>query len=333
MKDQPQVICLGQAIVDCITLGWDKTPVQKNVYRAQSISLSVGGDAFNESVILTRLGHRVRLICGIGKDAAGDLILSQMSANGLDHAGVTCCDGAATPVADLLVEPGGERQSISSPASKLEFFSPTLEGLSGYRVLSLASLFRAPLDDPQRLLELVRAAKKQGAVICADTKMPSFRALSLGDMREVLPYLDYIFPNENEAAYYTGREQYQDMAAVLLEMGVGHVVIKTGPAGCFCRSGEGAFSLPAFPVKALDSTGAGDNFAAGFISSLLHGEDFYHSCRFGAAAAAICVTGVGSTAAVKSRRQVEDFLAEQQDTLSPALPGSSRALRKGLGKP
>lgn len=217
----------------------------------------------------------------------------------------------ATPVANLLVEPGGERQSISCPAAKLEFFTPTLEGLSGYRVLSLASLFRAPLDDPQRLLELVRAAKKQGAVVCADTKLPSFRQLSLADVREALPYIDYIFPNENEAAYYTGREDYREMAAALLEMGVGHVVVKAGPAGCLCRSRTECFSLPAFPVKALDSTGAGDNFAAGFISALLHGADFYGSCRFGAAAAALCVTATGSTAAVRDRGQVEAFLAEQ----------------------
>lgn len=311
MEERPQVICLGQAIVDCITLGWDRTPVQKNVYRAQSITLSVGGDAFNESVILTRLGHRVRLVCGVGGDVAGDLILSAMAANGLSDAGVTRSAEGATPVADLLVEPGGERQSISCPAAKLPFFAPTLEGLSGYRVLSLASLFRAPLDDPDRLLALVRAAKAEGAVICADTKMPSFRRLSLRDVREALPYIDYIFPNENEAAYYTGRESYPDMAAALLEMGVGHVVIKTGPAGCLCRDGSRCFTLPAFPVRAIDSTGAGDNFAAGFISALLHGEDFYHCCRFGTAAAAVCVTATGSTAAVRDREQVEAFLAAQ----------------------
>lgn len=312
MIQQPQVVCLGQAIVDCITLGWDRTPVQKNVYRAQAISLSVGGDAFNESVILTRLGHPVHLICGIGGDTAGDLILSAMEANGLSTGGVVRSPEGATPVANLLVEPGGERQSISSPAARLPFFSPALSGLSGYRVLSLASLFRAPLDDPQRLLALVRQAKDQGAIICADTKMPSFRQLTLADVREALPYIDYIFPHENEAAYYTGRDSYPDMAAALLEMGVGHVVIKTGPAGCLCRSREDCFTLPAFPVKALDSTGAGDNFAAGFISALLHGEDFYQCCRFGTAAAAVCVTATGSTAAVKDREQILAFLAMQQ---------------------
>lgn len=97
MENQPEVVCLGQAIVDCITLGWDRTPLQKNVYRARSISLSVGGDAFNESVILTRLGHRVRLICGVGTDVAGDLILSAVTANGMDPFGVTRSGEGATP--------------------------------------------------------------------------------------------------------------------------------------------------------------------------------------------------------------------------------------------
>ena len=73
-----EIVCIGQAVIDCITRGKEEKPHKKNVYRAENISLNTGGDAINESVILSRLGHRVKLVCGVGDDVAGNLILHEM---------------------------------------------------------------------------------------------------------------------------------------------------------------------------------------------------------------------------------------------------------------
>ena len=91
-------------------------------------------------------------------------------------------------------------------------YAPSEHVIKGAKIVSLASLFRAPLDDSETIIRLARAAKEQGAILCADTKIPTYRKLTLDDIREILPLIDYIFPNENEGEYYTGETEYMAMA-------------------------------------------------------------------------------------------------------------------------
>ena len=79
-----------------------------------------------------------------------------------------------------------------------------------------------------------------------------------------------------EAEYYSGRSSLPEMAAVLADRGVRTVVIKAGPAGCYVRAGEQGYALPAVPLeRVVDTTGAGDNFVAGFASEILRGSSGY----------------------------------------------------------
>lgn len=301
------VVCIGQAVIDCITRGREENPHKKNVYRAENIGLSIGGDALNESVVLTHLGHKVKLVCGVGADLAGNLILSEMEKEGIDVSDVEQTDEITTPIANLMVNRDGTRQSINSAATMLGEYVPNEKVVEGAKIVSFASLFRAPLDRKETIISLIRAAKEQGAIVCVDTKMPTYRNISLEDIREVLPLIDYIFPNENEAAYYTGQTDYREMAWHLRKKGVKNVIVKTGEQGCTVCGEEEEFQMPAYSVKAVDSTGAGDNFVAGFISGLLHGKSLKECCRYGTACAAICVQNMGSTTGIKSRKDVDTF--------------------------
>jgi sugar/nucleoside kinase (ribokinase family) len=291
---QPEVVCIGQALVDCITRGKESNPHKKNVYRAESIGLSTGGDALNESMVLAGMGHHVKLVCGVGNDVAGQLVLSTAKSHGVDISEAVQSDALTTPVANLMVETDGSRVSVNSRATMLEGFVPDTNVVRGAKVVSLASLFRAPLDQKETIIRLVKAAKEAGAIVCADTKMPTYREISLSDIAEILPYIDYMFPNENEAAYYTGKSDFMEMAQYLCEMGVKNVIVKTGEKGCTVCGQEESFQMPALDVEAVDSTGAGDNFVAGFISGLLHGWDLRKCCENGTACAAACVQHTGA---------------------------------------
>ena len=196
-----------------------------------------------------------------------------------------------TPVANIFVEEDGSRSSVSSKAVMLPGFRPSAELIGGGRIVSFCSLFRAPLDDPELLAKLVYAAKAQGSVVCADTKLPLHKKYSLEEFREALAGIDYIFPNESEASFYSGRRDYEKMADVFLSYGVGSVVIKAGREGCFAKNADGFWHIPALPVRAVDTTGAGDYFAAGFISALLDGSSFRECCEAGAASAAGRISG------------------------------------------
>ena len=294
---QPDVLCVGQAVIDCITRGQEEKPYKENVWRAESIRVSTGGDAVNESFALSSMGHRVSLVCGVGNDLAGSILLSEAEKRGICTKGVTVSDSLTTPIADLIVRMDGSRYSINSGATKLEGYTPDPSVLreSGAKIISFASLFRAPLDDPETVRELVRAAHDAGAVVCADTKLPTYRAMSLADLADVLPLIDYIFPNEKEAAYYSGKEQYADMAAVFRSYGIKNVIIKTGPEGCIADLSGDIFSLPPLPVPVVDTTGAGDNFVAGFLSGLLKGSSPEKCLESALAQAAVCVQHIGAS--------------------------------------
>lgn len=303
-----EIVCIGQAVIDCITRGKEEKPHKKNVYRAERISLNPGGDALNEATILAHLGHRVKLVCGVGDDVAGNLIFHEMERQGVDVSDVTRTASLTTPIANLMVGMDGTRVSINSGATKLDGYIPSENVVKGAKVVSLASLFRAPLDTAPAIIRLAKAAKAEGAILCADTKIPTYRTLTLDDIAEILPLIDYMFPNENEGAYYTGEIDYMAMAEHLRGRGVKNVIIKTGEKGCTVCGQEESFSLPAYPVDAVDSTGGGDNFVAGFISALLHGGSLRECCQYGTACAAICVQNMGAATGVKNRETVEEFM-------------------------
>lgn len=327
----PQVLCVGQSVVDCITKNSRESAGRKV---ADSITLNVGGDAVNESIALTGMGHCAALMCCVGSDYAGKIILDEVKRHGVNTDHVTVRPDLVTPVANIFVREDGSRYSVSSTASLVPGYVPDLAAAlkspgaagsgSGVKVVAFASLFRAPLDDPAVIRKLIREAHESGAIVCADTKLPTFRRTELSEIADVLPFIDYFFPNEEEALYYTDMDEPRDAVTELLSMGVKGVIVKCGakgivaglgwenPAvGCgeaFCatclasscsirdsekiRGGE-MFALPAIPVDAVDTTGAGDHLVAGFIKGLLKGLDFRGCCQMGLAAAARCIVHTG----------------------------------------
>ena len=297
------VVCIGQAVVDCITRGVEGDPLGMGKTRAQSITLNLGGDAVNESFVLASMGHKAALVCAAGDDLAGRFVAGEASRRGLETGGVTVMHGLVTPVANMFVKLDGSRSSVTSAASLLPGYTPDPEYVrslvkKGAKIVSFASLFRAPLDQPEVVCSLVRAAHESGAIVCADTKIPTFRSMMLSDLEPVLPMIDYFFPNDTEAAFLTGIDgSYEEIAGALTEQGICHVVIKAGEKGIFAADAESGerFMLPALKVPVVDTTGAGDNLVAGFMDSLLRGADFRECCEAGLMAAALSIQHLGAT--------------------------------------
>ena len=271
--------------------------------RAQSITLNLGGDAVNESFVLSSMCRRAALVCAVGDDLAGRFVANEAARRGLETGGVTVVRGLVTPVANMFVKLDGSRSSVTSAASLLPGYTPDPEYvrsivMNGAKIVSFASLFRAPLDQPDVVCSMVRAAHESGAIVCADTKIPTFRSMSLRDLEPVLPMIDYFFPNDTEAAFLTGIDgNYEEMAGALIDKGICHVVIKAGEQGIFAADAESGecFMLPALKVPVVDTTGAGDNLVAGFMDGLLRGADFRGCCEAGLEAAALSIQHLGAT--------------------------------------
>ena len=307
-----EVLCIGVALLDAIVQGFDPEPFSASGYRAESCSLNVGGEAVNEVIALSKLGVDAGILCFLGRDMAGAMIENTLKQY---HAGTEAIQWEtehATPITTMLVNQDGSRKSITNPAHMYNFH-PEKTDIAGFaaKAVILGSLFRAPFDDPDVIKTVLLSAKQHNLMIVADTKLPNFRVLSLADITDSLPLIDYITPNEDEARYYTGKDDPAEMAQTFLDYGVRNVIIKLGSKGCYYRNCSEAFYLPAFEIHAVDSTGAGDNFIAGFVSEILKGTPVRDALAFANACGAICTTAPGAGTALTDRKQVLSLLQEK----------------------
>ena len=312
MAKKYDVVCVGMALVDSIIKGFDPEPVSASGYRAESASLNVGGEAVNEAMAASKLGLKTGIVCSLGQDAAGDMVAAALESCGVDTGLILRSAERATPVTTMFVNEDGTRKSITNRAHRCQFHPERdTRRFTDARALILGSLFRAPFDDPEVIDEVLSAAKANGQLVFADTKLPNFKILKLEDLRRSAPMIDYLTPNEDEARYYTGETEPEKMADGFLRWGVKNVIIKLGGKGCYFKNAAESLYLSAYPVHAVDATGAGDNFMAGFVSGILRGESNYEALRFANACGAICSTAVGAGTALKNREQVLTFMAEK----------------------
>ena len=307
--DKYDILFIGTAIVDSIIRGFDPEPVSAAGYRADAGSLHIGGEAVNGSIAAAKLGMKTAILCPLGNDAAGAMIETALASYGVDTGLVARSDDHPTPVTTMFVAEDGSRKSITNSAHRYNFHPEQYaEALSGARAVVLGSLFRAPFDDPDTVRQVVCAAHAKGIAVFADTKLPNFTKLGLEDLADSLPLIDCITPNEDEAGYYSGENEPEKMADVFLNAGVRSVIIKLGGKGCFFKNREESLYLPAYDIAAVDASGAGDNFLAGYVSEILRGSGAKNALTFANACGAICTTAVGACTALRDRQQVLDFV-------------------------
>ena len=310
---QHDIVFIGSAILDSIIKGFDPEPVTSAGYTAESGTLNAGGEAVNGSIAAAKLGINAAILCSLGYDGAGDMISEDLERHGVDTSLIVRSDERPTPVTTIFVAEDGERMSITNSAHKNNFHPERYtESFTDAKAIVIGSLFRAPFNDPQVISSVVRAAADKGVLVFADTKLPNFVKLGLDDIAESLSYIDYITPNEAEAAYYTGETEPEKMADVFLTKGVRNVIIKLGGKGCFFKNSEESIYMPAFEIGAVDATGAGDNFLAGFASEMIRGGSVRDALTFASACGAICSLAVGSGTALKDRDQVLAFIKQKE---------------------
>lgn len=304
------VICVGNSAVDV-----PLQPVEPNVFAVDSYPVdrivpTVGGSGTNVSIILSRLGVPTKLITMLGQDMLGDFLVEHCERNGVDTSGILRNGNVDTPLSVGLVRADGERSFVVSRSSSTFHFGVddmNLNALKGAKLLAVASIFIMPKFDDFGLTRLFSAAKQEGLIICADM-MKSRTGERLSAVEHALSYVDYFFANYEEAAFLTELTDLAEIGDRMLSAGVKNVIIKRGREGCYLQNKEGAQYFPAYVTKPVDTIGAGDNFAAGFIAALLEGRALGDCAAFANAVAAVSVRAVGSTGGVQSVGQVMDFM-------------------------
>ena len=159
MNQKYDIICIGMALVDSIIRGFDPEPVSASGYRAESGSLNVGGEAVNEAMAAAKLGMKTGILCSLGEDEAGELVLGALRRCGVDTGLIVRSGERPTPVSTMFVRGDGTRKSVTNRAHSLNFHPEQYaEQFADARALILGSLFRAPFDDPEIIHAVLTAA-------------------------------------------------------------------------------------------------------------------------------------------------------------------------------
>ena len=308
---QQGILCAGAIVHDTLVKSDDDNGWGTNTL-VESIESHVGGNAANTSLALGTLGAPVRILGWIGPDEQGQFLETRLQNAGVDTSLIR--KGKLPTAATVgIVHSTGQRKFLHRPGVSQEAFTDDgiiskdlLEGISHFHLCSLYIL-PSLRDTASAILKRVQSL---GIKTSLDTNWdPLGRWLQ--DIESCLPYLNYLFMNEDEMKMLTGTDHPVQGAEYFQQRGVENIIVKLGAKGCFLLSPEQRLSVPAFPVKAVDTTGAGDTFTAGFLHQLNHQESLEQACIFANAAGALSVQKMGGLGNLGSAREVTRWIQAQ----------------------
>jgi ribokinase len=283
-------------------------PLPGETLTGEQFRVFPGGKGANQAFAAARLGGSVRMIGQVGNDSQARWLKQNLASAGVDVSQVRHDQNVSSGIATITIDAQGQNQIIIVPGANGTFSPGQLElsrqaiASSGLVLLQL----EVPLDTVQAA---ARWARESGAVVILDPAP----ALAVPD--SLLACADYVTPNETELAILTGRppatlerKHAASWASGLLKRGARKVIVKMGGHGALLVSDGEELFWPAFPVKAVDTTAAGDAFNAAFAWALSEGRPEFDAGRFASAAAACSVTHPGAQPSMPARAEVEHML-------------------------
>jgi ribokinase len=303
---QKPIVVIGSINIDLVSNA-DRIPAAGETITGSSFQTHHGGKGANQAVAAARLGYPVQMIGRVGDDAFGAQLRDGLKEAGVDTRAVAITPGSSG-VAVILVAASGENSIVVVPGANAHLLPSDLE--ANIDIIRSAGIVLAQLEIP---LETVLRL----SAICEHEDVPFM--LDPAPARplpaELLRRVTWFTPNETEAAAFAhiscGNDN-EKTTQLLMEQGIRGLVLKLGARGAYLAVGEGErHAIAPFPVKAVDTTAAGDCFNGVFAVALLSGSTPQQSARFAAAAAAISVTRPGAQPSMPTLAEVRAMLDAQ----------------------
>lgn len=303
------VLCVGQLVADILVKPVDSLDFSVDTKRVERITVKNGGDCMNTAIDLAKLNNRVGFVGKVGKDSFGVYLSGVMGGYHIDTRGLKISEETETSSVIVLISPAGERTFLYHGGANdaFEFADIDLSLVDACKIVHVGGTFLLPNFDGNGAAELFRLAREKGKLTSMDVTWDT-TGQWLGVIQPCLQYLDYFMPSYNEAAHITGRKSPEEIARFLLAEGVGTVVIKLGKEGCYVKGRDKEFFHPAWDVRAVDTTGAGDSFVAGFLTGVLNKWSLEACAEFASAVSACCIQDVGATTGVPGFDEVIEFM-------------------------
>lgn len=291
MSKSPRIAVIGSANIDLTTFS-DRFPNAGETIFGQKFDLGFGGKGANQAVASRLCGADVFMVARVGSDLFGPATIENFKKLGIDATHVKQIEGASSGVAPIFVDPNGQNRIFVVKGANDLLKPADVDAAADLlkTVDCMVMQFEIPLET---VYYCVQFARKNG-IRCIVNPAPA-QPVDL----KALDGLDYFVPNETEAEAITGTpvksvDDAKKCAEKFLTSGIRRVIITLGANGSLLAGREGMEHIPAFTVKSLDSTGAGDAFIGSFAVFLGEGQPERDAVRRANLYAGLSTTGVGT---------------------------------------
>ena len=309
MKEK--VTVFGSFVVDLMART-PHLPVPGETVKGSLFKQGAGGKGFNQGIAAHKAGGDVAMVTKLGRDSLANVALDAMDTVGMPKDYLFFNDEVATGIALIMVDEHTSQNKIvivpgacgTIEPSDIERVADCIKA-SGYLLLQL----EVNQDANEQVAAL---AKKNGVKVIINTA--PYQPVT----DEFLNGTWLVTPNEVEAEELTGipvtdLESADRAAAVFFSKGVQNVLITLGSRGVYINTEGHSEIVPAYKVKAIDTTGAGDAFNGGLLTALSEGKTLREAAVFANALAALSVQRLGTTPAMPTREEIDAFLAEHNE--------------------
>jgi sugar/nucleoside kinase (ribokinase family) len=308
-------VTVGNTVADVIVHTVDELPEKGKLVFKESISLYSGGCAMSSAVNLAKLGAKSAIIAKIGADSFGSFLKTELEKYKVDTRGLKLSEHP-TSASVALIASDSERTFLHTPGANAHFSDEDIDWdiVADARIVFPSGLMIMPSFDGEPCARVLKRAREMGKITALDVAWDS-QDLWMQKLGPCMPYIDYFLPSIEEAEKLSGESSLEKMADAFFEMGVSHIIIKLGKDGCYLRESKSSAGkyFPAYKIKAVDTTGAGDAFCAGFLFGLSRDYDLEECCKIGNAVGAHCVMHTGATAGIMIFEQIQAFMQENKN--------------------
>ncbi len=312
LADTGRILVIGSANVDLITRV-PHLPARGETVTGGTFQQAMGGKGANQAVAARRAGATVSLVTSVGTDAYGTGVLDSMHTERIDTSDTRTDPDQPTGVALILVDDAGNNSiAVASGANFTllpEHLADVLATLSTFDMLLLQNELA-----PQTLLAILAAAAGASTHILLNyAPAGSLSVDQLSGVRTTLVV------NESEAAKLTGlpvttSQEAASAANHLHNAGFQAAIVTLGERGSVCAHAGGVLTTAAMPVKAVDTTAAGDTFCGAFAAATVRRVPLPQALRFASAAAALATTRHGAQPSIPTHWQIASALHDWPET-------------------
>ena len=276
---------------------------------AKSVSVGIGGAVVNTAIVLDKLGQRTGLLACVGKDIWAEKAAETLNATQINQTYIKVKPDSTTGLIFLIVTPDGERTMYSCRGANVQYEAADVEEEAIKKAAMLHISGYALVESPQKdaAWRAVELAKKYEVPICLDTGLdPAIH--NPKDLCRLMPELTICVTGLKETVELFNLSKPEEAAEHLLSLGVKLAAIKLGEKGSFVATENENFDCPAFQVKAVDTTGAGDSYTAGLIYGWSNGMSLRSTALTGSLLGALAASVYGAGLALPGSQEAIVYL-------------------------